>query len=122
MGMHFNRSLHRWVAAGVLVASLMSAGTLRADESAPRDYDRFDLRFGGGWVFGADTQVALVGQRGLGSVIDYKNTLDGQTSNGIYRFDGTWRMAKKHSLTYSWYDVNRTGTRVIDKQLQIGDD
>ena len=101
---------------------LFAAGGARAEEAAPRDYDRFDLRFGGGWVFGADTTVALIGPKGLGSVIDYKDTLDGQTTNGTYRFDGTWRMAKNHSLTYSWYDVNRTGDRVINQQLQIGDD
>jgi hypothetical protein len=88
---------------------------------AARDYDRFDLRFGGGWVFGADTTVSLIGPHGGGTVIDYGNTLDGDTSNAFYRFDGTWRMAPKHSLVYSFYDVNRTGTRAIDRDITFGD-
>lgn len=109
----------------LMIGVLLLSGSARADEPATqpeRDYDRFDLRFGGGWVFGADTTVALIGPRGLGSTIDYKDTLDGDTSNSTYRFDGTWRMAEKHSLTYSWYDVNRTGVRTLNKELQIGDD
>ncbi len=106
----------------VALGLMFTASSARAEKPPARDYDRFDIRVGGGWIFGADTTASLVGPRGLGTVIDYKNTLDGDTTHSTYRFDGTWRMSKKHSLTYSWYDLNRTGERVIDKQIQFGDD
>ena len=100
----------------------MIATTSRAEETAPvRDYDRFDLRVGGGWVFGADTAVSLIGQRGVGTVIDYDKTLDGQTSNSLFRIDGTWNINKRNSLNYTWYDVNRTGMQTIDRDIDSGD-
>jgi hypothetical protein len=105
----------------LLGGCLLAPGLARAAEAGALDYDRFDLRFGGGWVFGADTTVSLIGARGVGTTIDYKNTLDGDTSNATYRFDGTWRWNKKNSLTYSYYDVNRTGSRVIDQDINFGD-
>src|SRR4051812_21846563 len=88
---------------------LLFCSPVRAEEAGGRDYDRFDIRMGGGWIFGANTTVTLLGSRGVGTVIDYNKTLDGQTSNSLYRFDGTWHINKRHSLMYSWYDVNRTG-------------
>jgi hypothetical protein len=97
------------------------SGVVHADDAAPRDYDRFDLRLGGGWVFGANTTVSLIGQRGIGTVIDYDKTLDGETTNSLFRVDGTWNMAKRHGLTFSWYDVNRTGLRTISHDIDFGD-
>src|SRR5436190_7435996 len=108
--------------AGIALCLLTGAGISRAEEpAAERDYDRFDLRVGGGWVFGADTTVSLIGSRGVGAVIDYDKTLDGKTSNSLFRVDGTWNINKHHSLNYTWYDVNRTGLRTLDRDIQFGD-
>jgi len=92
-----------------------------ADDAPARDYDRFDLRVGGGWVFGADTTVSLIGQSGAGTVIDFDKTLSGETSNSLFRVDGSWNWSKRHGLAYSWYDVNRTGRRIIDEDIDFGD-
>jgi hypothetical protein len=106
----------------VALGSFLFCGTrVGAEESATRDYDRFDLRVGGGWVFGADTTVSLIGARGVGTVIDFDKTLDGETSNSLFRVDANWNWAKRHGVSYTWYDVNRTGYRAIGQDLEFGD-
>jgi hypothetical protein len=104
------------VGIGLMVLFIVGVG--RAQEP---DFDHFDLRFGGAWVFGANTDMALLGQRGIGTAIDYRNTLGGDASHTTYRFDGTWRWALKHSLTYTYYNINRNSERVINRDIDFGD-
>ncbi len=89
--------------------------------ASARDYDRFDIRLGGGWVFGANTTASLSRPSGFGTVVDYDETLNGETSNSTFRFDGIWHINRKHGLSYTWYDVNRTGVRRIDRSIDFGD-
>jgi opacity protein-like surface antigen len=37
------------------------------------------------------------------------------------RVDGTWRWANQHSLNFSWYNVDRTGYKSINDDIQFGD-
>ena len=93
-----------------------------AEDVVPaRGYDMFDLRAGGGWVFGADTEVTVIGKRGLGTAVDFDQTLGGDSSKGFFRLDGTWRWSQKNSLNFTWYQVNRSGSRVLNQQIDFGD-
>src|SRR4051812_32508355 len=113
-----NIKFSRIAALGTLL--LMAGVPVHAEDTA-RDYDRFDIRFGGGWVFGANTDVTLLGARGVGTVIDFDKTLAGDRSDTFYKTEGTWRMAEKHSLNFSWYDVTRKGRRVLNQDVDFGD-
>jgi opacity protein-like surface antigen len=105
----------------VLLGILTKPSFSRAEDTATRDYDRFDIRFGAGWVFGAHTDATLLGSRGVGTAIDFDKTLGGDRTDSLYRVEGTWRWAKRQSLNYSWYDVNRTGLRSIAADIDYGD-
>ncbi len=108
-------------------AVLMTAGLLlpcvaMAEEGAqPKLPERFMIRGGWGYVFNADTTFAINGSSGIGSTVDFSRNLGGQREDNFWRIDSLYRFNDRHSLGFSYYDVNRKGNRTIDTNITIND-
>jgi len=108
----------------ILVASavagvLASAGAC-ADDLKPGE-ERF--KFIAGWFLPAfDTDVRIDDTTSEGDNVSLGDDLgvDQDQSGGIFGFE--WRMADRHRLSASYSKFTQTATRVIDEQIEIGDE
>jgi hypothetical protein len=78
----------------------------------------------GGWayVFGATTTAAVAGPAlGLGTQLDFTNTLGGRNSTDAFRIDTLYRFNERHAVGFSWYRVGLGGDKSITQQIQVGD-
>ena len=87
---------------------LIFAPPVSAEEEGPTNLpDRFMVRGGYLYVFGADTNIAVNGPSGFGTAINYERTLDGKTDYSGFRIDAAYRFNERHSLGVSYYRVLR---------------
>jgi len=84
--------------------------------------DKLMIRGGWAYVFGATTTAAAAGPvLGVGTSIDFTNTLGGSTSTDAFRIDTLYRFNDRHAIGFSWYRVGLGGEKVINQQIQIKD-
>lgn len=85
--------------------------------------DRFVLRGGYQWIFGANTTVRFDGeQTGIGATIEWRRTLGGEGSSGSGRFEAYGRFLTNHAFEYQWFRAVFNGVRLLEADLQIGDE
>jgi len=110
---------HRLLSAIVaVVACAAAAPAMAEDEKFP---DRWMFRLGGYEVSSADTLVRLdANDLPVGVYIDFAETLGGQTSASVARFDGLYRFNDKHSLGFSWYELRFKGFRDLQTEIDWG--
>jgi hypothetical protein len=107
------------VMTGLLLAAWPIA---RVDQAQAQEFpNRFMLRGGYGLVFNADTTFNISGESGVGAIVDYDLTLGGERDDAIWRIDAAFRLAPRHTFTFSYYDVTRTGDKVLEQDVLIGD-
>jgi hypothetical protein len=116
------RILRSALAAVSLLACLATA---RADDAAAvpvDDANTVSLKLGAFLVTDINTTLSLrTASGGGGTLIDFGDTLGGETSADIFRFDANWTIKGPHHLLGSWYDINLDGRRVIDREIEWGD-
>jgi hypothetical protein len=113
------RALVMAVATGLLLAAWPMAGV---EEAQAQEFpNRFMLRGGYGLVFNADTTFNISGESGVGAIVDYDLTLGGERDDAIWRIDAAYHLAPRHTFTFSYYDVTRTGDKVLEQDALIGD-
>ncbi len=94
-----------------------AASTFGAEDAWPG----FELRLGG-LVTDFDSELRINnsdGDRGTGA--DLESELDLDDALEAFRLDLSWRFAPKHSVDFAYYDISRSGRRIIDRELNIGD-
>jgi hypothetical protein len=113
---------------GFLVASILAlifAPLSQAEEKTESQIpfqDKLMIRGGWAYVFGATTTAAVSGPvLGLGTQLDFTNTLGGRDSTDAFRLDTVYRFNERHALGFSWYRVGLGGDKVITQQIQVGD-
>src|SRR5689334_13517302 len=120
-----NRVIFRITASLMLSISLVilvGTQTAGAEETAQPDLpDRFMIRGGYLFVFGANTDIQLNGSRGVGTVIDFNRTLGGETDYSGFRIDSMYRFNDRHSLGISYYRILLDANRTIDTDLNVKD-
>jgi len=82
------------------------------------------LMIRGGWayVWDANTTVAFPGSvSGVGTSIDFAQTLGGDTSTDALRIEALYRFNERHSLGFSWYRIGLAGQKSLNEQIQIED-
>jgi len=82
------------------------------------------LMIRGGWayVWDANTTVAFPGSvSGVGTSIDFAQTLGGDTSTDALRIEALYRFNERHSLGFSWYRIGLAGQKTLNEQIQIED-
>ena len=82
--------------------------------------EKFSLRLGGGFLFNSGTTVGLGGE--LAQLeIGWETTLGGDEEAFFYRVDAAYRFTPRHALTLTHYGVDRSGSKVLERDVQIGD-
>ncbi len=103
----------------LILCTCMMVTVIHADS---REDDRFRMELGA-FLQSFETTLRLDSETlGKGTEINLENDLgllDGQDN---FRIDGTLRMADKHRLDFGYVSWNRHNTRVIDEELQFGDE
>jgi len=90
------------------------SGTAGAEETGtPELPDRFMIRGGLGYVFNADTIFGINSANGLSALADFSNLLGGDRQDTVWRVDSLYRFNPRHSLGFSYYDVERRGNRQL---------
>lgn len=85
------------------------------------DDTKFSLSIG---VFLADrnSDARLNGTAGIeGTPVDLEGDLGLNRSDSVFRIDGYYRFNKKHRLDFSAFDLSRTASKVIEKDIQWSD-
>lgn len=101
-------------AAAMLLGASAGADTLKAGE------ERF--KFIAGWFLPAfNTDVRLDGETGQGDEVSLGDDLglDEDQSGALLGFE--WRFADRHRLSANWSQFSQNATRVIDRDITIGD-
>jgi len=97
--------------------------TSSAEETPPSEMkDKLMVRGGWAYVFGATANVAVGGPvLGVGTSVDFTNTLGGDTSTDAFRVDGLYRFNDRHAVGFSWYRVGLSGEKSLNQDIQIND-
>jgi hypothetical protein len=94
-----------------------------SEESSDRQLsDKLMIRGGWAYVFGATANATVAGPvLGVGTSLDFTNTLGGDTSTDAFRIDTLYRFNDRHAVGFSWYRVGLSGEKVLNQQIQVGD-
>lgn len=103
-----------------------SAATAPAADAEPAgEMDPFHFAVGAFFVQRTNGVIRLdrtTGALSLGASVDWERDLDGETSMTVPRVDGYYRFAPKHRLDYSWFRIDREGSKTLDRDFSIGDE
>lgn len=104
----------------------LSSGCLARGKDAQGDgyvWPPLSISAGGQLFAGVDTKMRVDSDvLGIGTEIDLEDDFDVDDQIFAGRIDASWRFAKRHALELSLFDLRRSGTRTIDREIQIGDE
>jgi hypothetical protein len=86
-------------------------------------WEKFSLSVGG-FATESDTTIQInSATTGLGAVIDLENVLGVERSFNTYRIDTRYRFGqeRRHELEFHYFDSKRTGDKILEEDLKIGD-
>jgi hypothetical protein len=99
----------------VVTALSFMVAPARAEEPLP---DRFRLAISGYFLTRYESNVSLSGTAsGVGVSISPEETLGLDIANAVARIEGYYRIRPKHAITFSWYSINSTGSKSIEKDF-----
>jgi hypothetical protein len=115
--MRRKRLFRTLIAASVFVA-IMLTGAVRAGAEEEKFPDRFMLRLGGYHVQNADTIARLdANNLPIGTYVDFHDTLGGDSGTTVFRLDSIYRFNDHHAISFSWYDIKFSGSKVLDQDF-----
>lgn len=109
------------VACASIIALLLPAASVLADESENEDFNKLSISLG---VFFTDRESTsrLKGSVGNpGTPIDLEGDLGLNRNDNVFRIDGYYRFNDRHRIDVSVFDLSRDKTRVIDEEIEWGD-
>jgi hypothetical protein len=110
----------------ILALTALISGCLARGKDAQGDgyvWPPLSVSVGGQLFGGVNTQMRVDSETlGVGTEVDLEDDFDLDDQVFAGRIDAHWRFAKRHALELSLFDLRRTGTRVIDREIQIGDE
>ena len=87
-----------------------------AEEVEP---DKFRFAIGGYAIARYDSAISLTDpDLGAGISISPQDTLGLDFESTVLRIEGYYRFRPKHALTYSWYSIDSTGSKILDKEFE----
>ena len=82
--------------------------------------ERFSLS-AGVFLTDRDTKVRLDGSRGRGTATTLEDDLGLDRTSTVFRIDGYFRFNARHRADFSVFDLSRSSSKRIDKDIQWGD-
>jgi hypothetical protein len=114
-------TIRRAIAAAFLAAPLAAAAAEGVIPEHPALLDRFWV--GAGAFFPQTTTSAQLQntQTGVGANVDFENALGMATDKSVPMLSGRWRLGQRWRVEFEYFQLNRTGTKVVDRDIQWGD-
>ncbi len=83
-------------------------------------WEQFSLNLGV-FISNIDSSLAIKGNR-IGASVDVEDTLGLDSSISAFRADAIWRFTdnRRHRLDLSWFDLSRDATKVLERDVEIG--
>jgi hypothetical protein len=82
---------------------------------------RFELKLGGGLYGNFDTALTVSSDVLVGAKLDLEDTLGIDDSKSVFRLDANYAFSPRHELRLGAFDLNRSGSRTIGEELEIGE-
>jgi len=109
------RPQFRLITSGAMILLL----SISATASAQTD-PRFSVGLGA-FFTDRDSQTRIDGETGPGTDVDLETDLGLERSDTVFRVDAYWRFAEKHRLDFSAFDLSRSASKQIEREI-IWDD
>jgi len=100
------------------IAAMIFAAPAAAADSI--DGDRFSISLGI-FVTDRDTETSLDGTTSNGTPTDLEGDLGLNASDSVFRLDGYYRFNDRHRVDFSIFDLSRTGSKQLQRDIQWGD-
>jgi opacity protein-like surface antigen len=84
------------------------------------DGDRFSLSLGV-FITDRDTEAELDGSIDDGTNTDFEKDLGLDSSDTVFRVDGYFRFNERHRVDFSVFDLSRSASKQIERDIQWGD-
>jgi hypothetical protein len=97
----------------VLILSLSSAANAQNDP-------RFSIGLGA-FFTDRDSQTRIDGEADSGTDVDLESDLGLEKSDTVFRIDAYWRFAEKHRFDFSAFDLSRSASKQIEKDITWND-
>jgi hypothetical protein len=107
---------------GLFFASVLAAFVLlllAATANAETD-PRFSISVGA-FFTDRDTKTSISGEAGSGTDVDLESDLGLEDSDTVFRLDGYWRFAEKHRIDFSAFDLSRSASKLLERDITWGD-
>lgn len=85
-----------------------------------REDPRFSISVGA-FFTDRESETRLDGKNGRGTDIDLEHDLGLRKSDTVFRVDGYWRFAEKHRFDFSAFDLSRSSSKQIGREIIWGD-
>ena len=109
--------LSRYGVAAVLLA-LLSVSASSSALAQSTDFDRFSISLGV-FLTNRDSKAQLDGQiPNSGTPVDLENDLGFDKSDTVFRLDGVFRFNEKHRIDFSAFDLSRSASKQIQKDIE----
>lgn len=116
--------MQRSIVRSVCLSCLLASATLaHAEDPRSLPWEKASLSIGG-FVSTTNSELQLNSDAlGAGAVVDLENGLDVDSQFSTYRIDGFYRFGstRRHQIEMHYYRSDREGSRVTDREYQIGD-
>ena len=108
--------------AALTLTLLFTPPSLAAsDEPIKFGEERFKLSAGGFFPGFSSEMTIDVMADGENKTIDVEEDLGLKSSTNTFRVDGYWRVGPRHRITVGYYALNRSGTRVLETDIEWED-
>lgn len=115
-------SLRKMCLVSSVIWVFMGHSALGAETTATQFPDRFKIWGGYQYLFGLDAKLRFDGSKtNFGTTIDWKDDLDGETTDSMIRGGLQWRIAANHAIMFSYYRMDFKGNGGLDQNFQIDD-
>jgi hypothetical protein len=101
------------IGAIVIVLSLSATAAAQTDP-------RFSIGLGA-FFTDRDSNTRIDGEAGSGTDVNLESDLGLDKSDTVFRVDAYWRFAEKHRLDFSAFDLSRSASRQIDREITWDD-
>lgn len=79
------------------------------------------LRLGSMYASSFDTEASLDSDLGIGTSVRLEDEFDMDDNTDSFRADLYWRLGRRHRIDIGWFDIDRNGTRTIERDIRWGE-
>jgi hypothetical protein len=102
--------------------ALQNQGQGQGEDQHRALWPTLGLNLGGAMLGAFETSIRLDSETlGRGTEVDFEDDLGLDDAAESLRVDAYWRISRHHRLDFSYFDIERTNTRTIARDIQFGD-